>query len=107
MPNAQSIDHNDETRLQALALVEFGIANKIVTVIIEISRRSIGRLQKQVRDRNYNPSKSKKLLLFYMTDASRFGRSSIITFELESVIIAVVRKDRYKREKISFMLVAE
>ena len=33
MSNAQSINHNDGTRLQALALAEAGIANKIVTAI--------------------------------------------------------------------------
>ena len=107
MPNAQSINHDDGTRLQALALVEAGMAHKIVTAITEISRRSIGRLQKQARDRGYDPSNSRKLLLSHVSDAPRSGRPPIITPELESAIIAAVRKDRYGREKTSFMLAAE
>lgn len=65
------------------------------------------RLQKQARDRGYNPDNSKKLTLSYVSDAPRSGRPPIITPELESAILAAVRKDRYGREKPSFMLAAE
>ena len=104
MPNAQSINHDDGTRLQALALAEAGIANKIVTAITEISRHTVKRLQNQARARGYDPNKSKKLKLSYVTDAPRSGRPAVITPELESAILAAVRKDRYGREKTSFML---
>ena len=107
MPNAQSVNHDDGIRLQALVLTEAGIAIKIVTAITEISRQTVGRLRKQARDREYQPDLSKKLLLSYVTDSPRSGRSSVITSELESAIIAAVRKDRYGREKTFFMLGAE
>lgn len=45
MPRAQSINHDDGTRLQALALAEAGIATKIVTAITEISRWTVSRLK--------------------------------------------------------------
>ena len=104
MPNAQSINYNDGTRLQALTLAEYGIAAKIVTAITEVSRWTVSRLKQQARDRGYNFTVSKKLLLSYVSDAPRSGRPSVITPELESAILAVVRKNRYGREKTSFML---
>ena len=107
MPNAQSVNHDSGTRLQALALAEAGIATKIVTAITEISRQTIARLKTQARDRGYNPSKSRKLFLSYMSDAPRNGHPSVITPKLESAILAAVRKDRYGHEKTSFMLAAE
>ena len=107
MPNAQSVNHDAGTRLQALALAEAGIAYKIITAITEISRYSIKRYQSQAQDRGYNPSQSKKLLLSYVTDAPRSGRPIVITEEVQNVIINTIRKDRYGREKTSFMLAAE
>ena len=104
---AQTINHDDETRLQALALAEADIATKIVTAITEISRFTISRLQKQARNREYDLSNSKKLLLSYVSNVPRSGRPSVITPELESAILASIRKNRYSREKTSFMLAAE
>ena len=37
-PSAQSINHDNNIRLQALALAEAGIAVKIITAITKISR---------------------------------------------------------------------
>ena len=88
-------------------MAEAGIAVKIITAMTEISRWTISRLQKQARDRGYDPNTSKKLLLSYVTDAPRSGRPKVITPEVESAILAAVRKDRYGREKTSFMLAAE
>ena len=106
-PSAQSINHDNGTRLQALALAEAGIAVKIITAMTEISRWTIIRLQKQARDRGYDPNTSKKLLLSYVTDAPRSGRPKVVTPEVESAILAAVRKDRYGREKTLLMLTAE
>lgn len=111
MPNIQSkpqsINHDDGTRLQALALAEAEIANKIITAITEISRFTINRFQKQARTRGYDPDISKKLLLSYVVDALRSERSPIITPQLESAILTAVRKDRDGREKSSYTLAAE
>ena len=106
-PSAQSTNHDNGTRLQALALAEAGIPVKIITAMTEISRWTISRLQKQARDRGYDPNTSKKLLLLYVTDAPRSGRPKVVTSEIESVILAAVRKNRYDREKTLFMLIAE
>ena len=106
-PNAQSINHDPGTRLQALALIEAGIASKIMTAITEISRQTIKRLQNQARTRGYNPESSKQLLLSYVVDAPRSGRPRIATPELEQAVLDAVRKDRDGREKTSFMLAAE
>ena len=43
-PSAQSINHDNGTRLQALALAEAGIPVKIITAMTEISRWTISRL---------------------------------------------------------------
>ena len=107
MPNAQSVNHDDGTRIQALALAEAGIATKIVIALTEISRQTINRLQKQARERGYDPSASKKLLLSYVSDKPRSGHPKVVTPEVESAILAVVQKDRYGREKTSYMLAAE
>ena len=104
MPNPQSVNHNNGVRLQALALAEAGIDTKIITAITEISRQSISRLQKQARTRGYNSSISKKLYISYVIDQPRSGRLTVVIPEVESAILAAVRKDRDRREKSSFML---
>ena len=106
-PNAQSVNHDTGTRMQALALAEAGIAVATIIAITGISRYSITRLRKQARSRGYDPDQSKRLLHSYVVDAPRSGRPPVITPELESAIIAAVRKDRYGREKTSFILAAE
>ena len=50
---------------------------------------------------------SKKLLLFYVEDALRSGRSLVITPEVKEVVLKSIRKNRDGREKTSFMLTAE
>ncbi len=107
MSNPQSVNHDDGTRLQALTLIEAGIAHQIITAVTDISRRTINRLQKKARDRGYDPQQSNKLFLSYVTDQPRSGRPAVVTPEVESAIITAVRKDRYGREKTSFMLAAE
>ena len=43
MSNSQSINYDDGFRLQALALIEYGITFKIVAAVTEISRQTISR----------------------------------------------------------------
>ena len=107
MPNAQSVNHDDGTRMQALALAEAGIAQKIITAITKIHRSTISRLKKQARDRGYDPLVSKKLFLSHVTDTHRSGRPPVITPEVESAIMEAIRRDRYGRKKTSAMLGAE
>ena len=107
MLNAQSVNHDDGTRIQALALAEAGIATKVVTALTKISCQTINRLQKQACERGYDPSASKKLLLSYISDKPRSGRPKVVTLEVESAILAAVRKDCYGCEKTLYMLAAE
>ena len=79
MPNAQSKNHEVGTRLQALALIEAGVAQKTVTAITGISRTTIKRLQEKAKERGYDPNVSKELKLDYVTDQSRPGRPRGIT----------------------------
>ena len=88
--SAQSINHDNNIRLQALALAEAGIAVKIITAMTEISRWIISRLQKQARAREYDSDTFKKLLLSYVTDAPRSERLTIVTSKIESVILAAI-----------------
>ncbi len=59
-------------RLQALALVEKGIAIKVVQAITEVSVRSISDLKKKARSRGYDPQISRVLKLEYVEDVPRF-----------------------------------
>ena len=77
----KSINYDDGVRLQALALVEFGIAPKEVEAITGIHRSTISRLRKKARQRGYDPGVSKALKLEYVTDAPRSGRPPEVTEE--------------------------
>lgn len=62
------------TRIQILALAEYGVPTKIVSDVTGISIRSISRLRQIARERGYDPEKSKVLLYKYVEDAPRSGR---------------------------------
>ena len=93
------ITHDDGLRLQALALVEYGIAPKLVQGITDIHKSTISRLRKKARERGYNPEISKKLFLSYVTDGQYTGRPSSITVELETELIDHVTSNRNTREQ--------
>ena len=101
MPNAQSVNHDLGTRIQALALAEAGIAVKIVKAISQLSHQTIYRLKKQARERGYDPEISKQLLLKYVLNKLRSDRSSLVILEVKQIILKTVRKDRDNREKFS------
>ena len=68
--------HNIEvgTRLQALALAEYGIKPKDVRALTRQSEATISRLRKKAYDRGYDPTVTKLLFLKYATDRERSGR---------------------------------
>jgi hypothetical protein len=90
--------------LQALALVEHGIAVKIVQAVTEVAIRTISELKRKARSRGYDSKISRVLKLEYVTDASRSGRLSKVTSAVETAILANVRADRNGREKCSARL---
>ena len=90
--------HNSGTRVQALALVEYGIPSRLVADVTGLSQRSVIRLQRTARQRGYDPQVSKVLLTKYVEDAPRSGCPKEITPEQEEAVIDRVKKDRYGRE---------
>ena len=74
MPNAQSNSLTIAQRIQALALVEHGIAAKIVQEVTGVSTRSISALKIKARQRGYDPVVSRVLKVEYIEDAPRSGR---------------------------------
>lgn len=98
-PHPTFVNYDDGLRLQALALVEYGIAPKIVEGITGIHKSTISRLKKKARERGYDPQVLKKLLLDYVTDAPRSGRPSTITIEVETEVVEHVTQNRNTREQ--------
>lgn len=85
MSNAQSKNYDVSTRLQGLTLQEADIAVKIITVITELFRHIIIRLNKQTRERGYKLKIFTQLLLKYVINKSRSNRSLIVTFIIKAV----------------------
>ena len=104
MPNAQSNSLTIAQRIQALALVEHGIAAKMVQAVTGVSTRSISALKIKARQRGYDPAVSRVLEVEYIEDAPRSGRPKKVTPEVEQAILNNVVQDRNSREKSSAMI---
>lgn len=96
-------------RLQALALVEYGIPPGHASHTTKISVKTIQRLRKQARARGYDPAVSSVLKLEYVEDAPRSGRPPKLNPELEDTIVAsfVGEGIRDGEEKVTKAQVAE
>lgn len=97
------------TRLQALALVEFGIPPGQASHITKISVKTIQRLRRQARTRGFDPAVSPILKLEYVEDAPRSGRPPKLNPELEDTIVAsfVGQGKKEGEEKVTKAQVAE
>lgn len=97
------------TRLQALALVEFGIPPGQASHITKISVKTIQRLRRQARTRGFDPAVSPILKLEYVEDAPRSGRPPKLNPELEDTIVASFVGEGKKEgdEKVTKAQVAE
>ena len=104
MPNAQSDSLTTAQRIQALALVEHGIAAKIVQAVTGVSTRSISALKIKARQRGYDPAVSRVLELECVEDAPRSGRPKKVTPEVEQAILKNVVQERNSREKPSAII---
>ena len=104
MPNAQSVNHSNFHRFQALTLAEHGVPVKEVADICKMSTQTIYRLKKQARERGYDPAVSRLLEEAYVIDAPRSGQPPKVTEEVEKAILDNVRKDKSGREKPSAVL---
>ena len=85
--------HDAGTRVQALALAEYGAPTKVVADLTGLSTRSINRLRKTARERGYDPEKSKIILTEYVADAPRSGRPKTGTPDKEEAVLNTVKKD--------------
>jgi transposase len=88
--------HDVGSRIQALTLIEFGIHHSVVTALTNVSKSRIYSLRQQARDRGYDPTVSKKLLLIYVADAPRSGRPPA-SQQVIDLVISVVTKNSWNR----------
>ena len=66
--------HTIAERIQALALVEYGVPPPRVAEITGVSERQIYRLKSTARQRGFDPQVSSILKAEYVTDSPRSGR---------------------------------
>lgn len=85
--------HSNALRIQALALLSYGIPYNKVSKIINIPRRTLEALKKKARDHGYNPQEDPHIKEEYVTDTKQSGRPKEITEEIEQSILESVRKD--------------
>lgn len=71
-------------RIQAVALIEAGIAIKIVATTVEVSHQTVYKWRKIAIERGYDPKVSKVLKEEYVTDAPRSGRPPKVTPGVEN-----------------------
>ena len=98
MPNPQSKNIDAGTRLQALALAEHGVPRHIITSLTSVTSPTIGRYQRQARERGYNPDVSHALLLSYVIDKPRSGRPRKCPLD-EAALVDDEGKNKEKKKK--------
>ena len=87
--DGRSVNHSIAQRLQALALAEYGIEEKIAAAQAGLyNATSVKRLRKKARERGFDPAASSILKEEYMADAGRSGRPRISTPTKEAQILA-------------------
>jgi hypothetical protein len=96
-PTRQS-RHDIGTRLQALTLLEIKVPIATITEITGISKSSITLLRRNAIARGYDPTKSKRLVLAYVEDASRSGRPTKVAEEVEKKVVTVISKNSTTRQ---------
>ena len=83
--------HDLAVRIQALALVEEGIAVKRVTELTGLARATVYDLKKKARQRGYDPTISRILKMEYVEDAPRSGRPKLATEANRNKVVEHVR----------------
>ena len=87
--------HSSDLKLQALNLVEAGIAFKKIARITDINISTISRLRKKARDDGYNSEKSIKLNIKQMENRLRTERFAIIITNKKAFIVNFVTKNKF------------
>jgi transposase len=81
-------------RIQALVLLERGVHHTEITEITGVSKSSVYGSRKIAKERGYDPSQSKSILLRYVEDAPRSGRPPIKPTEAaQTLAVEAVTKD--------------
>ena len=92
-------------RVQAVTLLENGIAVKIVAAITEISQASVYKWRKTVKNKDWDSAISNVLKKAHLIDAFRSDRSFKVTDELKKTILNNVRSSKNEKKKISTVCV--
>ena len=90
--------HPSDFKLQALSLVETGIAFKEAARITNISVSIISHLKKKAREGGYDVEISTKLSIKQMQNRPRAGRPAKITADKKAFIVDFVTKNKLHRE---------
>ena len=78
--DGRSVNHSIAQRLQALALAEYGIEEKIAAAQAGLYNITlVKRLRKKARERRFDPIASSILKEEYIVDTGRSGRPRILT----------------------------
>lgn len=88
-------------RIQAVALIEAGIAAKIVAATVEVSDQTVYKWRRIAIERGYDPNVSKVLKEEYVTDAPRSGRPRKVNPEVEEAILDNIPMSQNGREQPS------
>jgi transposase len=94
---ARGVNYTVAQRIQALALVEYGVAVKIAATAAGVEPRCVYRLMKKARQRGFDPAISIILKEVYVEDAPRSGRPKTVTPEKEEEVLIVGKKVSEKR----------
>lgn len=92
-------------RVQAVILLEAGIAAKIVAATIELSEPVVYRWRRVAIQRGYDSTISRVLKEEHLVDAPRSGRPFKVTAEVEQAILNNVRGSKNGREKTSVVCI--
>ncbi|KMP01311.1 hypothetical protein CIHG_01600 [Coccidioides immitis H538.4] len=99
--------HPIAIRIQALALVSWGIPVNEVSTALGIPARTLRAIEKRAKDRGYKPQENQRIDISFVEDAKRSGRPKEIDFSKESETLDSIRKDRAGREKSTEILAFE
>ncbi|MCJ1242297.1 hypothetical protein MMC14_010305 [Varicellaria rhodocarpa] len=91
--------HDLGERIQALTLLTAGWKVADVAKVVILSESQIYRIQRNAKERGFQPEISPIALAKYVEDKPRFGRPNKATPEIEKEIQESITRDRYAREK--------
>ncbi|OOQ82630.1 hypothetical protein PEBR_40468 [Penicillium brasilianum] len=102
------VKYDIATRTTAIMMSVFGVEPRYISDWTGIPTETVKIIYKRAVERGFDPSKRPFTLIdAYVADASRSGRPRKHTPELETTVLAKVRRDRYGREKTCAEIASE